>query len=453
MTFQATDGRAGQATDERAGSDPAYHRVRLAGALDEAAELEHSLCCQYLYAAFSMKRQLHEGLTPGQIDLVRDWETSLLMVARQEMEHLGLVNNILTAIGEAPHLVRPDFPLTPNYYELNVASKLEAFSKQAMGRFLLFELPDNLAPDELARLDKVMPGLDWRRYRRRQHHTIGALYEGIDRLLVECDKAGGLFIGPESAQFITGGNNIQGVRGAATQGISIYDIDLKGVFDLKSARDAVQQIIVEGEGPPEHRENSHFGRFLTILEQLEAETRRDPAFAPARNVIDDPRTWIAGGDAQKAGTPIRNPLTNRVSEVFDLAYASLLLLLMRFFSATEQSQSDAQALESAAFFPMMTMVIRPLGELLTELPATNERDGPRAGPSFGFERRVALLPHREAAFQVIHGSLETLYAVIAAVAVDPKLDKRIAERLDFVAQNVWCIARNFADATNLGRPS
>ena len=436
------------------GGDPAYDRIRLAGMLDEAAELEHSLCCQYLFAAFSMKRLAHEGLTPRQIDLVRDWETSLLMVARQEMEHLGLVTNILTAIGEAPHLVRPDFPLSPEYYELNVESKLQAFSRESMRRFVLFELPDNLEPNELARLDKLMPWLDWRRYRRRAHHTIGALYEEIDRLLAECDRAGNLFIGPESAQFITGGNNIQGVRGVGTQGISIYDIDLNGVSDLQSAQAAVKQIITEGEGDPEQRLDSHFGRFLTILEQLEAEIERDPTFAPARAVIEDPWTCVPGrGNGHKAGTPITNPLTNRVSQAFDLAYASLLLLLVRFFSATAESQSDAQALESAAFFPMMTMVIRPLGEVLTELPATEVPDGPCAGPSFTFERRVALLPHRRAAFQVIHQSLETLHRALAGVCGDPGLAPRLAERLEFVFQNVWRIAHDFAAATNLGRSS
>jgi hypothetical protein len=31
--------------------------------LTEAAELEHSLCCQYLFAALSLKRDVSEGLT------------------------------------------------------------------------------------------------------------------------------------------------------------------------------------------------------------------------------------------------------------------------------------------------------------------------------------------------------------------------------------------------------
>ncbi len=39
-------------------------RERLLHALYEAAELEHNLMCTYLYAAFSLKSGVEEGLTP-----------------------------------------------------------------------------------------------------------------------------------------------------------------------------------------------------------------------------------------------------------------------------------------------------------------------------------------------------------------------------------------------------
>ena len=39
-------------------------------ALYEAAELEHCLMCTYLYAAFSLKSSVDEGLTPAQLDAV-----------------------------------------------------------------------------------------------------------------------------------------------------------------------------------------------------------------------------------------------------------------------------------------------------------------------------------------------------------------------------------------------
>ena len=69
-------------------------RVRLANLLADAAELEHSAACQYLFLAFSMKRHPDEGgVNWRQLELMRQWEANILLIARQEMEHLGLVSN------------------------------------------------------------------------------------------------------------------------------------------------------------------------------------------------------------------------------------------------------------------------------------------------------------------------------------------------------------------------
>ena len=43
------------------------HRRRLVALLTEAAELEHALMCQYLYAALSMKRRVEEGEEGGDL--------------------------------------------------------------------------------------------------------------------------------------------------------------------------------------------------------------------------------------------------------------------------------------------------------------------------------------------------------------------------------------------------
>ena len=45
-------------------------------------------------------------------------------------------------------------------------------------------------------------------------------------------------------------------------------------------------------------------------------------------------------------------------------------------------------------------MIKPLGTMLTTLPATTARDTPRAGPSFAFYRSINYLPHRDAAWAV-----------------------------------------------------
>ena len=83
------------------------HREALIYMLCEAAELEHGIMCQYLYAAFSLKQTEDEGLTKQEAAATQRWRTKISHVAAQEMLHLSLVQNLLSAIGGAPHLSRP----------------------------------------------------------------------------------------------------------------------------------------------------------------------------------------------------------------------------------------------------------------------------------------------------------------------------------------------------------
>src|SRR5690348_18133735 len=86
------------------------HREALIYMLCEAAELEHGIMCQYLYAAFSLKQSEDEGLTKEEAEAVNRWRKHISHIAAQEMLHLSLVQNLLSAIGAAPHLSRPNFP-------------------------------------------------------------------------------------------------------------------------------------------------------------------------------------------------------------------------------------------------------------------------------------------------------------------------------------------------------
>ena len=229
-------------------------RLRLAELLSEAAELEHGLMCQYLFAAFALKRSHDEGVTWPQLEQMRRWEASIMLVARQEMEHLGLVNNILTAIGEAPYFDRPNFPLGARHYPIHIPFKLERLTIESVRRFVEFEMPRTLDDAERAQLEQigVAPG---------RFETIGQLYDEILALLTELDSPQ-LWIGPPSAQFVT--NEIVPVP---LRGISLpptaafYDIKLEAVTDLPSATVVIAQILEEGEGAPTPSPTSHFARF------------------------------------------------------------------------------------------------------------------------------------------------------------------------------------------------
>ena len=411
-------------------SDRMAKRDRLGDLLATAAELEHSVVCQYLYVAFSMKRHPDEGgVSWAQLEPMRRWEADILLIARQEMEHLGLVANLLTAIGEAPHFLRPDFPVPSNYFPMYDPPSLEGFGHAALQRLVRLERPAQLLPAhaELASLHGIE--LD-----TPVAETVGDLYKEVARLFVELDGPE-LFIGPPSAQRDSLEVMPVPLRGLTLPpNATIYDVKFTPVVDLASAQQVITQIIEEGEGLPQDRATSHFGRLLEIIAELKTETAADPAFTPARPVLRNPtRLQMA------------NPAALAVFDLFEDAYEAVILMLMRYFGQTDESSPEVAGLQQAVFFPMMTAVVRPLGEILTQLPAGTDL-GVRAGPSFTFGRRLAFLPHREAAWALIGQHLASMADTAGQVAGSGLYPAPLTERLAFVAQNLARINYNFTQS-------
>ena len=132
-------------------------REELIFLLTEAAEFEHTVMCSYLYAQWSLKRNVEEGVTPGEMEAIDRWRQSILQVAMEEMLHLSLVNNLLAAIGAAPHLVRPDFPVARGQFPADVDFHLAPFNAQTLDHFVFLERPEGIdippALSGAARLD------------------------------------------------------------------------------------------------------------------------------------------------------------------------------------------------------------------------------------------------------------------------------------------------------------
>ena len=88
--------------------------------LESAAEVEHALMVQYLYAAYSLKSG-DEVTDPAQQAALDEtsadsWPQVLLGIAREEMGHLMTVQNLLLLLGLAPNLEREDFPPQKDLY-------------------------------------------------------------------------------------------------------------------------------------------------------------------------------------------------------------------------------------------------------------------------------------------------------------------------------------------------
>src|SRR5687767_12177504 len=117
-------------------------REALIHQLYEAAELEHNLMCTYLYAVFSLRFGVEEGLNTAEAEATARWRREVLQVAIEEMGHLTAVWNITAALGGSPRFGRMNFPLDPGGLPANVIVRLAPFSEAVLQHFIYLERPN-----------------------------------------------------------------------------------------------------------------------------------------------------------------------------------------------------------------------------------------------------------------------------------------------------------------------
>lgn len=405
-------------------------REELIYLLSEAAEVEHGVMCSYLFAVFSMKDGASDGLTDLQFDAVRRWKKDLRAICAQEMAHLSLACNMLTAVGAAPQFRRPNFPQGSRYYPPGFSLALNPFSQQTLQHFIFIERPEGMEMDdppifEQAEAAPTAPVVSSDvTAEPRGFATIGELYHGIEdgfRNLVDRLGEEGLFIGPPRAQATTDYFNFP---------------ELIAVTDLATAIQACETIVKEGEGARGDWEAAHYGRFIRMQEEYERLKREDPNFEPARPVLANPFTRIPS-DSQDVNL-LDEPFSVEVCDLFDDCYEILLQMLARFFAHTEESEDELKALVNAAIDAMFT-VIEPLGVYATTLPAGPSHPGLNAGPGFHFFRTVHTLPHRHAAWLFFQERLRELSLYSAELAERPDggpVLGRVASALERLADNL-----------------
>lgn len=391
-------------------------REELIDALTEAAELEHGLLLQYLFAAYSMKKRADEGLSPADQELVRTWEGVITGVAREEMAHLGCVCNLLSAIGGAPRLGRPNFPQPlGSYYPFDF--RLMAFGDEALHRFIGFELPEGETPPApralAADATAVTPDPLVFQY-------IGNLYGQIRHAFGAIEETE-LFIGPRAAQDTDDWSN---------------RFRLHLVTDRASAFAAVDAIVLEGEGAPGHREGSHYDRFLDIRAALAAR----PGIEPSRPVVSDPRTRVHR-DAPAGGTLIEPAETVAVAQLADSVYITVLLLLLQYYGYDGETEPQRDAIRSAIRH-LMSAIFRPLAEVLTELPIAGDPARGTAGPTFELYSDVRVAPVPENRFTIVFERLDRIAARAGELhaAGGPARLRSIGESVGWIRRNLGAVA-------------
>src|SRR5262245_39278057 len=348
------------------------HREALIYMLCEAAELEHGLMCQYLFAAFSLKKDPDEGLTAEELDAVRRWRRVISHVATEEMLHLALVQNLLAAIGAAPHLSSPGLPAPARHFPAGVTLTLVPFGEAALQHFLFLERPEGMELEGAQGIDapihEAVPLLAEGDIvpQAQDFATIGHLYRSIEEGFARLAEKFGerhLFVGAPRAQ--------------ATRAYFRWP-ELVPVTDLASAQQAIDTILEQGEGARGHWEHAHFGQFVQVLDEYRQMTTANPDLEPARPVVF---ATVRTCEHDESVPSIGEPVTSRCGDLLNVSYEILLQMLERFFAHTEETDAQLTTLANAAL-ALMVGAIKPLGDLLTTLPVGSEHPDLNAGPSF-----------------------------------------------------------------------
>lgn len=365
----------------------------LYGYLQKAAELESVLCFQYLYAAFSMKKypeeltNSDENTRNRQLEMVRRWEARILYVARQEMEHLNLVQNLLVFLQREPYLQRPNFPVSSSENPLGYPINLMRFDKRAVETFRFWEKPDELKlPFPDGGISKIDP-FD-------QDKVTIESWDRLHYLCEECSKS-------EKGMTHVGNSGQLTIEELYTR-IDVFfyflleqeileskDININRIVEehfgfnislepivkgkyFQYVHDVISQILDEGEGAwgVAPALGSHFMVYQDILNEYEEELGKDSSFEPGLPGVENP-TY----NPNNPGTVVTNKIGAFAMELFNQAYGILDYMLYGFFNSYAIDYTTGirppvpNSFFRTSFYPFMTMVIRPLGEMVSRLPA------------------------------------------------------------------------------------
>jgi hypothetical protein len=312
--------------------------------LHKAAEIEHALLVQYLYAAYSLKTPA-DVTDPQQTTALGRWPQVILGIAKEEMGHLLTVQNLLLATRQPVNLERDDFPQAPSLYPFTL--QLEPLTQSSLAKYVVTESPvDATGIEDIIKLATQGAGM--------MPNRVGVLYALLGVVFtregeLEKNAAGGdpwyqlvrdvgylAFLkepGPSrwhltdaDYDFASLPRQARDDEWAPADAIRVWPIGSR-----QAALDALRDIALQGEGPlqpVDPAQVSHFERFRAIF-RGDANVPPFPAgdWQPARNVPLNP---VLDGPAG-ATNLIELPKAKDFATLSDIRYALLLGFLEQFF--------------------------------------------------------------------------------------------------------------------------
>lgn len=347
-----------------------------------AAEIEHALMVQYLYAAYSLGGP---DVPEAERDTVRRWQDILLGIAKEEMAHFVTVQNVLRLIGGPLNLERDDYPWNIPYAPF--CFTLEPLSRQSLARYVYIESPETWPADAeplKAEIEKLAS-----EGQSRTPNQVGKLYRLMIALLSDADlvpeqlfQEGTL---PYQASWDEWGRGYRdGARGAVAPGEVTPDLIIEAAYSRGTAVAALKAVAEQGEAADAVLdegavgEKSHFRRFLEIFRDYPDD---DAGWCPVRPLAANPTTV----EGIEGNTYIGDATSRLWAQLLNLRYRMLLTYLGHSFrlSGARGADRDARArgmVLNATFAEMYNL--RAISRMLVGLPCGGGDPALRAGPSF-----------------------------------------------------------------------
>jgi hypothetical protein len=375
--------------------------------LNIAAEVEHALMVQYLFAAYSLRDP--SQFADDEAALVIAWRGAIATVAREEMGHLITVQNLLRSLGAPLSLARDEFPMNTGFYPF--AFRLEPLSKNSAAKYAFAEMPpiaaaagiDGVTVAEIAdikkRADEDNTG--------QPVNRVGKLYEQLRTVIQSLPMT----------DFSS--SSVSQQARFDEWGLSKHDILILPVGTRSQALAALSQIAEQGEGPVTAAAAadpaSHFQRFVSIYRQIS----EGGSWQPAYPIIEDPNVRSSVIGVPNPGQ-VTHPEARLWAQLLNARYRRLLITLRHALelespAPTGLSSTPRGLLITWAFSEMYHL--RSIANLLVTLPATPAAGEMRtAGAPFELPSSLSL-PTSEADRWRLQSSMLQSAEMIAASLV------------------------------------
>ena len=340
-----------------------------------AAEIEHGLMVQYLYALYAITNNRAQGILKG--------------IAIEEMGHLVTVLNLLIATGTKVHLSRYDWNGSKTFDPMEF--ELVPVSPQSIARLAMAEMPDkkHVDPEDRVVLEEIIKEAGI--VDPTKLHRVGLLYMKIYWLLRKDDKVlenpsdepwaefpvdtiAASFPGRHILSFPENSNvNWQALPSHWKR--NFPTLIARNYIDRLAALTGIADISAQGEGFAQFEDTSnpgsspggHFDRLVEVFKIVKSNSSDTSAPVPVNPTYETPTSGIPSVNQIKSDDGIRFAMLG------DIFYEITLLTVALYYAIVADPQANNSPQDIATIsLDSMVNLLALIGDEITAVELTDE---------------------------------------------------------------------------------